>query len=114
MSFASTILSPRSLFVCASFLAHIALGFGGAAHAAIATVGGHDVYYEVHGDLSSGETPILLLHGGMTAVAMADTIPNAWLAILPDTTHMTIMSRTDLLGAMIESWIASDEKEHRR
>ncbi|MGO2243271.1 MAG: alpha/beta fold hydrolase [Halomonas sp.] len=26
---------------------------------------GLDVYYEVHGDLASGETPVLLLHGGM-------------------------------------------------
>lgn len=36
-----------------------------AAGAETLQVNGHQVYYEVHGDLASGETPILLLHGGM-------------------------------------------------
>ncbi|WP_168201386.1 alpha/beta fold hydrolase [Qingshengfaniella alkalisoli] len=35
------------------------------AHADFATVNGHDIYYELHGDLDAGGTPILMLHGGM-------------------------------------------------
>ncbi|MGQ3281139.1 MAG: alpha/beta fold hydrolase, partial [Shinella sp.] len=29
------------------------------------TSNGLDIYYEVHGELSPDETPVLLLHGGM-------------------------------------------------
>lgn len=38
---------------------------------------GLDVYYEVHGDLASGEVPFLVLHGGMGAVDtdFADLLP---------------------------------------
>ncbi len=39
------------------------------AQADTVTVNGHDVYYEVHGDLETGETPVLLLHGGMQSIA---------------------------------------------
>ncbi|MFD1794838.1 alpha/beta hydrolase [Paracoccus aurantiacus] len=40
-------------------------------------VGGHDVYYEVHGDLSAGRVPILLLHGGAMHIqsTFGDLIP---------------------------------------
>lgn len=68
MSFDLTLLSRRSLLICAGLLAHIAVGFGGAAHGETATVAGHDVYYEIHGNLASGETPVLLLHGGMMTI----------------------------------------------
>jgi pimeloyl-ACP methyl ester carboxylesterase len=39
------------------------------AQAETVTVNGHDVYYEVHGDLNSGKTPALLLHGGMQSIS---------------------------------------------
>lgn len=39
------------------------------AQADIATVDGHDVYYEVHGDLTPDMTPILMLHGAMMNIA---------------------------------------------
>jgi hypothetical protein len=38
------------------------------------------------------------------------TIQDAWLAILPDTTHMTIMKRTDALLPMIVARIAPGDK----
>jgi hypothetical protein len=38
---------------------------------------------------------------------LAATIPGARLAILPDTTHLDIMTRTDLLLPMIEARIAT-------
>lgn len=41
----------------------------GVAVAGTARVDGHDVYYESKGRLESGETPILLLHGGMCSIA---------------------------------------------
>lgn len=42
-----------------------------------AKLDGHDVWYEVHGDLSSEHPPVLLLHGGMmnTDLAWTDLIP---------------------------------------
>ncbi|RMC37549.1 alpha/beta fold hydrolase [Paracoccus alkanivorans] len=42
-----------------------------------ANVDGHEVWYEVHGDLTAEQTPVLLLHGGMmnTELAWADLIP---------------------------------------
>lgn len=36
--------------------------------AATARVDGHEVYYESRGNLESGETPILLLHGGLNSI----------------------------------------------
>lgn len=45
------------------------------------------------------------------AVHMSETIPNARLAILPDTTHMTITKQPDLIQPMIEDLIASAECE---
>jgi pimeloyl-ACP methyl ester carboxylesterase len=44
---------------------------------AYAPVDGHEVYYEVHGDLTSGGTPALLLHGGMMSITTtwSDIIP---------------------------------------
>ena len=44
------------------------------------------------------------------AVDLLQTIPDAHLAILPDTTHMTIIKRTDLILPMIEDFIASAER----
>lgn len=35
------------------------------------TVNGHEVYYEVHGNLGSGKTPVLVLHGGMQSIALS-------------------------------------------
>ena len=47
------------------------------AHADFTTVNGHPIYYETHGDLTSGRTPVLLLHGGMNTIDMnfTDFIP---------------------------------------
>lgn len=42
-----------------------------------ASVNGHDVYYEIHGDLTAGGVPILLLHGG------AMTIGSTFGALIP-------------------------------
>lgn len=39
-----------------------------AMHSDRVTVGDLDVYYEVHGELSPGGTPILLMHGGMGSI----------------------------------------------
>lgn len=77
MSCASTIPSFPRISACAGFLAYTAAGFTGADHGETATVAGHEVYYEVHGDLSSGETPVLLLHGGMMTIetTFAELIP---------------------------------------
>lgn len=40
-------------------------------------VDGHEVWYEIHGELPSEQPPVLLLHGGMmnTELAWADLIP---------------------------------------
>ncbi|MGX1499569.1 pimeloyl-ACP methyl ester carboxylesterase [Labrenzia sp. MBR-25] len=48
-----------------------------AAQAETVTVNGHEVYYEVHGDLGGDKTPVLLLHGGMQTIALSfgDFIP---------------------------------------
>lgn len=35
------------------------------AQADLASVDGHDIYYEVHGDLTPDTVPVLMLHGGM-------------------------------------------------
>lgn len=67
-------------------------------------------------ELGGIQAPVLLALGDRDfvlpehAVEMAATIPEAWLAILPDTTHMTIMTRTDLILPMIEARIASAEQ----
>jgi len=47
------------------------------AHADYVKVDGHPIYYETHGDLASGQTPVLLLHGGMNTIEMnySDIIP---------------------------------------
>lgn len=47
------------------------------ARADFATVDGHDIYHETHGDPASGRTPVLLLHGGMNTIEMnfSDLIP---------------------------------------
>lgn len=41
------------------------------------TTNGLDIYYEVHGEISLGETPVLLLHGGMGAIGtdFAELLP---------------------------------------
>ncbi|MGR3323322.1 MAG: alpha/beta fold hydrolase [Pseudooceanicola sp.] len=44
------------------------LSLASLAQAETATVDGHEIYYEVHGDLDSGRTPALLLHGGMNSI----------------------------------------------
>ena len=47
------------------------------AEGGLAPVDGHEVYYEVHGDLGSGATPVLVLHGGMMSIETTywDLIP---------------------------------------
>ncbi len=58
-----------------AWLAFAFLSIG--AQAETATVDGHDIYYETHGDLASNETPVLLLHGGMNSIdlSFSDLIP---------------------------------------
>ena len=58
-----TVLKQAALAAGATALAQAALANGD-----YAPVDGHEVYYEVHGDLASGETPALLLHGGMMSI----------------------------------------------
>lgn len=55
----------------------LAVALASPARADFAAVDGHDIYYEIHGDLASGRTPVLLLHGGMNTIAMnfSDLIP---------------------------------------
>ena len=71
------LLKLTSLAVVASALAQAALANGD-----YAPVDGHEVYYEVYGDLASEEMPALLLHGGMMSIetTFADIIP----ALTPD------------------------------
>ncbi|AUH34560.1 alpha/beta fold hydrolase [Paracoccus tegillarcae] len=42
----------------------MAMAFAAPASADTARVDGHEVYYEIHGELAPGALPILLLHGG--------------------------------------------------
>lgn len=42
------------------------------------TVDGHEVYYEIHGDLAADRPPVLLLHGGMM------NIRSTFAALIPD------------------------------
>lgn len=49
-----------------------------------------------------GDTDFILPEA---AVHLAETIPDAELAILPDTTHMTVMTRADWMVPMIEARI---------
>jgi pimeloyl-ACP methyl ester carboxylesterase len=66
-------LTKPAILVAAATLARAALADG-----AYAPVDGHEVWYEVHGDLASGETPALLLHGGMMSIA------TTWAEIAPE------------------------------
>lgn len=52
-------------------IALLAAALAWPAHAEYATVDGHDIYYEAHGDPASGRTPVLLLHGGMTTIEIS-------------------------------------------
>lgn len=67
--------------------------------------------------LSGIEVPVLIAIGDRDfilpdhAVDLSQTIPEAHLAILPDTTHMTITKQTELILPMIEHLIASAERE---
>lgn len=47
------------------------------ARAETVSVDGRDVYFEVHGELGTGATPVLVLHGGMMNIPLtfADLIP---------------------------------------
>lgn len=47
------------------------------AQAETVRVADHEVYYEVHGDLSSGKTPVVFLHGGMQSFSLSfgDMLP---------------------------------------
>lgn len=58
-------------------IAAATLSFGPAlAEERTVTVDGLDIRYEIHGDLASGEAPILLLHGGMLSAAhFSELIP---------------------------------------
>ncbi|MFG3275711.1 alpha/beta fold hydrolase [Streptomyces luteogriseus] len=62
-------------------------------------------------DLRGLAAPTLLVLGDTDflrvehAAEMRDLIPGARLAVLPDTTHMTLMRRTDLLLPMLEEFL---------
>lgn len=45
------------------------------------------------------------------AVRMAGTIPGAWLTILPDTTHMTILKQPELPGLLIRRITSAERDE---
>ena len=64
--------------------------------------------------LAAVTAPTLILIGDRDfirpefAVHMARTVPGAWLGILPDTTHLTILARPELPG-LIAARIAAAE-----
>jgi pimeloyl-ACP methyl ester carboxylesterase len=66
-------------------------------------------------ELASIAAPVLMVTGDRdfssaeNVAAMAAAIPGAWLAVLPDTTHMDIITRTETLLPMIEARIAASE-----
>ena len=71
MSYPTTFQNARTLAVAGGLVLLAGLAFAQDApdmRADRVTVGGLDIYYEVHGELSPGETPILLLHGGMGSI----------------------------------------------
>jgi pimeloyl-ACP methyl ester carboxylesterase len=67
-------------------------------------------------ELAGIAAPVLLVAGDRDfmpaehVASMAATVPGARLAILPDTTHLDIMTRTDLLLPMIEARIPAVEE----
>lgn len=67
--------------------------------------------------LAEIDAPVLIAIGDRDfvlpehSVHMSKTIPNARLAILPDTTHMTITNQIELILPMIEDLMASTEDE---
>lgn len=76
MNFPTTFQNPSGLAVAGVLVLTTGLAFVHPTHAQDTpdmrpdrvTVGGLDIHYEVHGELSPGETPILLLHGGMGSI----------------------------------------------
>lgn len=63
---------------------------------------GLKVYFEIHGGpVRSGQAPIVLLH----AVEVKGLIPGARLAVLPGTTHMSIMDRGAWIAPMVAELI---------
>lgn len=65
-----------------------------------APVNGLEMYYEIHG--SGAGVPLVLVHGAVGDLA---GLPKSQLAILPGTTHITTVYRTDLLLAMIPPFL---------
>lgn len=61
---------PARLVLAWLALGLLAVALAAPARAEFTTVDGHDIYYETHGNLSSGRTPVLLLHGGMNTIEM--------------------------------------------
>lgn len=66
-------------------------------------------------DLQAITAPTLLIVGDTDfvrldhAVQMHDLIPNAQLAVLPGTTHIDVMRRSDLLTPMVEAFLSASE-----
>jgi hypothetical protein len=58
-------------------------------------VNGLEMYYEIHG---SGR-PLVLLHGNLVG------LPRSQLAMLPGTTHVTLVDRSEWLASMITAFL---------
>jgi len=77
-----------------------------------APVNGLKTYYEMHGD-TDGKVPPLVLTGDRDivhpehAVSMFRLFPNAQLAVLPGTDHMTVLRRSELVVPMVETFLDS-------
>jgi pimeloyl-ACP methyl ester carboxylesterase len=77
-----------------------------------APVNGLKMYYEIHGAVRENEPPLVLIGDRDIvrpehAVLMFRLLPNAQLAVLPGTDHMTIVNRSDLLVSMIGAFLDS-------
>jgi len=65
-----------------------------------AQVNGLSLYYEIHG---AGK-PLVLLHGGKEDGGMSG-VSNSQLAVLPGTTHFSILTRVDLLLPIVTPFL---------
>jgi pimeloyl-ACP methyl ester carboxylesterase len=66
-----------------------------------APVNGLKMYYEVHG---SGD-PVVLLHGSFRTIGDMRPRSASRLAILPDTTHVTLMDRMPVIVPMVNDFL---------
>ena len=69
-------------------------------------VNGLAMYYEIHG---TGQ-PLVLLHGAFSAIGtsfgqLLPNLPASQLAVLPGTSHVSILSRADLLLPIITPFL---------